>query len=77
MAYLLSAIDIKTRTILGWMLQHSIRMNDVVSLIRAIAAWYCLTLKITFRIDNGAQFGSKIGDGPIRTKCSIGLPLSS
>jgi len=55
MAYLLSVIDIKTRAILGWMLQHSIRKNDVVSLIRAIASWYCLPLKVTVRSDNGAQ----------------------
>ncbi|GAB3163471.1 integrase catalytic domain-containing protein [Telluribacter humicola] len=55
MAYLLSVIDIKTRAILGWMLQHSIRKNDVVSLVRAIAACYCLPLKVNVRSDNGAQ----------------------
>lgn len=60
MAYLLSVIDIKTRAILGWMLQHSIRQNDVVSLIQAIAAWYCLPLKVTVRSDNGAQFEAKM-----------------
>ncbi|WP_460885406.1 transposase, partial [Rhabdobacter roseus] len=60
MAYLLSVIDIKTRAILGWMLQHSIRKHDVVSLMRAIAAWYCLPLKVTVRSDNGAQFEAKM-----------------
>ena len=51
MAYLLSVIDIKTRAILGWMLQHSIRNNDVISLMRAITAWYCLPLQVTVRSD--------------------------
>lgn len=60
MAYLLSVIDIKTRAILGWILQHSIRKNDVVSLIRAIAGWYFLPLKVTIRSDNGAQFEAKM-----------------
>ena len=60
MAYLLSVIDIKTRAVLGWMLQHSIRKNDVVSLVRAIAAWYCLPTKVTVRSDNGAQFEAKM-----------------
>ncbi|WP_247236980.1 DDE-type integrase/transposase/recombinase [Telluribacter sp. SYSU D00476] len=60
MAYLLSVIDIKTRAILGWILQHSIRKNDVVSLMRAIAAWYCLPLKVTVRSDNGAQFEARM-----------------
>ena len=45
MAYLLSILDIKTRAILGWLLQYSIRKDDVITLIQAVASWYCLPIK--------------------------------
>jgi transposase InsO family protein len=60
MAYLLSVIDIKTRAILGWLLQYSIRKNDVIDLIQAVASCYCLPRKVTIRSDNGSQFEAKI-----------------
>jgi putative transposase len=60
MAYLLSILDIKTRAILGWLLQYSIKKDDVVALIQAVASWYCLPIKVTIRSDNGAQFEAKI-----------------
>lgn len=60
MAYLLSIIDIKTRAILGWLLQYSIRKNDVIDLLQAVASWYCLPSKVTIRSDNGAQFEAKL-----------------
>lgn len=60
MAYLLSILDIKTRAILGWLLQYSIRKEDVIMLIQAVASWYCLPIKVTIRSDNGAQFEAKI-----------------
>ena len=54
MAYLLSILDIKTRAILAWLLQYSIKKDDVVVLIQAVASW-CLPIKVTIRSDNGAQ----------------------
>ena len=60
MAYLLYVIDIKTRAILGWILQYSIKKNDVIDLIAAIASHYCFPLNVTIRSDNEAQFEARL-----------------
>ena len=59
MAYLLSVIDIKTRTILAWTLQYSIRKGDVINLMTAIQNRFCLPKIATIRSDNGSQFEAK------------------
>lgn len=59
MAYLLSVIDIKTRAILAWILQYSVKKEDVVNLMQAVQKHYCLPLQVTIRSDNGSQFEAK------------------
>ena len=56
MAYLLSVLDIKTRAVLGWMLQYSIIKTDVIALMGALKQHYSLPQKVTLRSDNGSQF---------------------
>ena len=59
MAYLLSVIDIKTRTILAWALEYSIRKEDVIHLMKAVQAQFCLPKRVTIRSDNGSQFEAR------------------
>jgi transposase InsO family protein len=59
MAYLLSVIDIKTRAILAWTLQYSIKKEDVINLMKAIQTHFCLPRRVTLRSDNGSQFEAK------------------
>lgn len=53
--YQLSIMDIYSRFILIWILQPSIRQNDVVDLMRKLHLMYNLK-SVTIRNDNGSQF---------------------
>ncbi len=60
MGYLLTVLDIKTRAVLGWILQYSIVKKDVINLLKAIIQYYALPVKVMVRSDNGSQFEAKM-----------------
>lgn len=59
-APLLSVIDVYSRYLVGWILQMSIKKEDVKAFFDAILSDYHLPEKITVRCDNGSQFESNL-----------------
>jgi len=57
-AMMLTVIDVKSRFNLGWLLQWSIRKEDVVALFDDIRLTIPMVSKITVQSDNGSQFVS-------------------
>lgn len=53
--YQLSIMDVYSRFILIWILQRSVRQNDVVDMMRKLHLMYNLK-SVTIRNDNGSQF---------------------
>lgn len=59
-APMLSIIDVYSRYLIGWMMQWSIKKEDVVSFFDAILKDYNVPKKIHVRCDNGSQFESNL-----------------
>lgn len=58
-AYLLSVIDVHTRTILKDYFALSIKQNKVITLLSTIFEEYDYPLQVVIRSDNGSQFIAK------------------
>ena len=54
--YLLSVLDVASRSVVGWLLKYSITQHDVIALWRKIRPLLATDSKITLRTDNGSQF---------------------
>ncbi len=59
-ALMLTVIDVKTRIVLGWILQYSIKKRDVIKLQAQIFTCCQLPESITVRTDNGSQFEAQL-----------------
>jgi transposase InsO family protein len=59
-ALMLTVIDVKTRIVLGWILQYSIKKRDVIKLLAQIFTCCQLPESITVRTDNGSQFEAQL-----------------
>lgn len=59
-ALMLTVIDVKTRIVLGWILQYSIKKHDVVKTLARIFTCCQLPESITVRTDNGSQFEAEL-----------------
>ena len=59
-APLLSVVDVYSRYLIGWMLQWSIKKEDVRAFFNVITADYVLPQKVYVRCDNGSQFESSL-----------------
>lgn len=59
-ALMLTVIDVKTRIVLGWILQYSIQKHDVIQLLARIFTRWKLPESITVRTDNGSQFEAQL-----------------
>jgi putative transposase len=59
-APLLSVIDVYTRYLLGWMMEWSIKKEDVVGFFDALISDYELPKTVFVRNDNGSQFESNL-----------------
>jgi putative transposase len=59
-ALMLTVIDVKTRIVLGWILQHRIQKYDVIQLLATIFMRWQLPESITVRTDNGSQFEAQL-----------------
>jgi transposase InsO family protein len=59
-ALMLTVIDVKTRIVLGWILQYSIKKHDVIKLLARIFTCCQLPESITVRTDNGSQFEAQL-----------------
>lgn len=59
-ALMLTVIDVKTRIVLGWILQYSIKKHDVIKLLARIFTYWQLPDSITVRTDNGSQFEAQL-----------------
>lgn len=58
-AMMLTVIDVATRYNMGWILQWSIKKEDVIALFSQILRTYALPELVTVRNDNGSQFAAK------------------
>lgn len=59
-ALMLTVIDVKTRIVLGWILQYSIQKHHVIQLLARIFTRWKLPESITVRTDNGSQFEAQL-----------------
>lgn len=59
-ALMLTVIDVKTRIVLGWILQDRIQKYDVIKLLAQIFTRWKLPETITVRTDNGSQFEAQL-----------------
>ena len=59
-APMLSVIDVYSRYLIGWMMQWSIKKEDVVGFFDAILKDYRMPKVVTVRCDNGSQFESNL-----------------
>ena len=59
-ALLLTVIDVKSRWNMGWILQWSIKKEDVKALLQAIIDDFSLPQSVSVRNDNGSQFESNL-----------------
>lgn len=59
-ALMLTVIDVKTRIVLGWIVQYSIKKHDVINLLARIFTCWTLPESITVRTDNGSQFEAEL-----------------
>jgi putative transposase len=59
-APMLSVIDVYSRYLIGWMMQWSIKKEDVIGFFDAILKDYRMPKVITVRCDNGSQFESNL-----------------
>lgn len=59
-APMLSVIDVYSRYLIGWMMQWSIKKEDVVGFFDAILKDYKMPKKVSVRCDNGSQFESNL-----------------
>jgi transposase InsO family protein len=59
-AMMLTVLDVKSRFNVGWLLQWSIKKEDVVALFHDIQLTMPTVSKITVRSDNGSQFVSHL-----------------
>lgn len=57
-APMLSVVDVYSRYLIGWMMQWSIKKEDVVSFFDALLQDYNIPNEIYVRCDNGSQFES-------------------
>ena len=59
-AMMLTVLDVKSRFNVGWLMQWSIKKEDVVALFQDIQRSLPMVTKITVRSDNGSQFVSHL-----------------
>lgn len=59
-APMLSVVDVYSRYLIGWMMQWSIKKEDVVGFFDAILKDYRMPTAVTVRCDNGSQFESNL-----------------
>lgn len=59
-APLLSVVDVYSRYLVGWMLQWSIKKEDVKAFFDTLISDYILPQKVYVRCDNGSQFESNL-----------------
>lgn len=59
-AMMLTVLDVKSRFNIGWLMQWSIKKEDVVALFHDIQLSLPMVSKITVRSDNGSQFVSHL-----------------
>lgn len=59
-APMLSVIDVYSRYLIGWMMQWSIKKEDVVGFFDAILKDYKMPKEVFVRCDNGSQFESNL-----------------
>ena len=57
---MLTVLDVKSRFNIGWLMQWSIKKEDVVALFQDIQLSLPMVSKITVRSDNGSQFVSHL-----------------
>lgn len=57
-APMLSVVDVYSRYLIGWMMQWSIKKEDVVGFFDALLEDYTMPREIYVRCDNGSQFES-------------------
>lgn len=59
-AMMLTVLDVKSRFNVGWLMQWSVKKEDVVALFQDIQRSLPMVTKITVRSDNGSQFVSHL-----------------
>ena len=59
-APMLSVIDVYSRYLIGWMMQWSIKKEDVVGFFKSILKDYQMPKGVFVRCDNGSQFESNL-----------------
>lgn len=59
-AMMLTVIDVKSRFVIGWLLQWSIKKEDVVALFQDVLRALSSVSRIIVRSDNGSQFVSHL-----------------